>query len=43
LTVVVLVDVMQESCVADPTVKANHPPLGEIGWSAVVAVAPSLQ
>jgi hypothetical protein len=30
-TVVVEVDVAQASCVAEPTVKANHPPFGAIG------------
>jgi hypothetical protein len=42
LTVVVDVDVMQVSCVLDPTVNANHE-LGKIAWSLVVADAPSLQ
>src|ERR1700735_5555931 len=41
LTVVVPVDVMQESCVEEPTVKANHPPPGERNCAAVVPVAPS--
>jgi hypothetical protein len=43
LTVVVDVDVMQVSCVDDPTVNANHPPLGAIYCDDVVALAPSAQ
>jgi hypothetical protein len=42
LTVVVDVDVMQLSCVAAPTVKANQL-LGGIATSLVVAVPPRAQ
>jgi hypothetical protein len=42
LTVVVEVEVIQESWVLTPTVKANQL-FGGISWSEVVADAPSLQ
>lgn len=43
LTVVVLAEVMQDNCVAEPTVKANHPPFGAIYCCAVEDDAPNAQ